>query len=85
LTGMEYWIGAALSVVVGGLIGMRIFPESKRSFQPSALFPTPVICLGILVMIKMIAGIDIYISMIVGILTPLLIKSQLNKLCPVVE
>jgi len=80
---IEYLIGAVISVVVGRLIGMKMLPE--RRFEPSALFPTPVICLGILVMIKVAVGINPYVFALVGVLTPLLVKSHLNKLCPVVE
>lgn len=79
----EYLIGAVISVVVGKLIGMKMLPE--RRFEPSALFPTPVICLGILVTIKVAFGVSPYVFALVGVLTPILIKSYLNKLCPVVE
>ncbi len=79
----EYLIVAVISVVVGKLIGMKMLPE--RRFEPSALFPTPVICLGTMVIVKVAFGVNPYVFALVGVLTPLFVKSHLNKLCPVVE
>ena len=85
---LNYLIAIVTSIIIAIGIKMPVLPEKPRRFSwtNSALFPTPIIAIGLLAICFSIKFLWIYdgmvLAMIIGIISPLFIKYLFNYVFP---
>ncbi|MCL2156764.1 MAG: energy-converting hydrogenase A subunit A EhaA [Methanobrevibacter sp.] len=85
---LNYLIAIVTSIIIAIGIKMPVLPEKPRRFSwtNSALFPTPIIAIGLLAICFSIKFLWIYdgmvLAMIIGIISPLVVKYLFNYVFP---
>jgi len=85
---INYLISAIISIIIALGIGLPLLPENPKRFAwtKSAMFPTPVIAMGLLALFYSTGFYWIYnglvLSMIMGVLSSFFVKYLLDHVFP---